>query len=81
VVRSDAKAKFRFRDGEILSAESGRLEGAHAVFDLLAWSDGRFEFVPGDPGEGQPLPQPFDYLLLEGCRRLDEESRSEETAS
>jgi DNA-binding response OmpR family regulator len=81
VVRSDAKAKFRFRDGEILSAESGRLEGAHAVFDLLAWSDGRFEFVPGDPGEGQPLPQPFDYLLLEGCRRLDEENRSEETAS
>jgi DNA-binding response OmpR family regulator len=80
VRRSARKAQFRFRDGEILSAESGKLVGAGAVFDVLAWTDGRFEFVPGDPGEGEPLAEAFDYLLLEGCRRLDEENRPSETA-
>jgi DNA-binding response OmpR family regulator len=81
VRRPGRKAQFRFREGEILSAESGKLEDAAAVFDLLAWTDGRFEFVPGDPGEGEPLREAFDYLLLEGCRRLDEEHRPSETAS
>lgn len=81
VLRTGRKAQFRFREGEILSAESGKLQGAAAVFDLLAWTEGRFEFVPGDPGDGEPMPEAFDYLLLEGCRRLDEEHRHSESVS
>lgn len=77
VRKSNRKTLIRFREGEILDAESGKLAGAEAVFELLAWSEGRFEFVPGDPGDGDPLPEAFDYLLLEGCRRLDEERRPE----
>jgi hypothetical protein len=30
----------------------------------------------GDPGAGSPLAR-FDYLLLEGCRRLDEARAAE----
>jgi DNA-binding response OmpR family regulator len=75
VRKSNRKSQIRFRDGEILSAESGKLEGSEAIFELLAWTEGRFEFLPGDPGEGDPLPEAFDFLLLEGCRRLDEERR------
>ena len=80
VRQTNRKAQVRFREGEILSAESGKLEAAEAIFELLAWTEGRFEFVPGDPGDGDPLPEAFDYLLLEGCRRLDEERRPEETS-
>ncbi len=64
-----------FRDGEVISAEYGRVTGAGAVYDLLSWTRGHFEFLPGDPGEGKPLAESFDYLLLEGCRRLDEQRR------
>ncbi len=76
-VRSGARSfEVRFREGEIVRAESGALAGADAVFDFLAWTDGHFDFSPGDPGEGAPLGQTFDQLVLEGCRRLDEESRA-----
>lgn len=80
VRKTNRKTLIRFRDGEILSAESGKLEGAEAIFELLAWVEGRFEFLPGDPGEGGPLPEAFDFLLLEGCRRLDEERRPADEA-
>jgi hypothetical protein len=76
-VRSGARSfDVRFREGEIVRAEAGALAGADAVYDFLAWTDGHFDFSPGDPGEGAPLGQTFDQLVLEGCRRLDEESRA-----
>jgi DNA-binding response OmpR family regulator len=67
--------EVRFREGEIVAARSGALEGAEAVFDFLAWREGHFDFAPGDPGSGAPLGETFDQLVLEGCRRLDEGAR------
>jgi DNA-binding response OmpR family regulator len=75
-VRSaSGRAEIRLRDGEIVSASAGPLVGAEAVFEFLAWGRGHFEFVPGDPVDREPLPESFDFLLLEGCRRLDEGAR------
>jgi DNA-binding response OmpR family regulator len=67
-------AEVRFREGEIVGARSGGLEGEEAVYDFLAWDAGRFEFVPG-PVEGGAMGETFDQLVLEGCRRLDEQRR------
>jgi CheY-like chemotaxis protein len=67
--------QVRFRDGEIVGADSEKAHGAPAVYELLSWRRGRFDLVPGDPGDGYPLGENFDCLLLEGCRRLDEEGR------
>jgi DNA-binding response OmpR family regulator len=64
-----------FRDGEIVWAKTGELAGVPAIFEFLSWDAGRFEFVPGDPGQGEPLGESFDQILLEGCRRLDERRR------
>lgn len=76
-VRSgDTWVQVRMREGEILGARSPRVTGEEAVFELLAWTRGHFEFVVGDPGAGSPLAR-FDYLLLEGCRRLDEARAAE----
>lgn len=75
VTSGTRRTQIWFREGEILSAESGRWRDAEAIFEFLAWTEGHFEFVPGDPGQGTPLPEAFDFLLLEGCRRLDEERR------
>jgi CheY-like chemotaxis protein/signal recognition particle receptor subunit beta len=61
-----------FREGHVVSATCGTLAGAEAVYAFLAWTKGSFKFTPGDPGEGQPLAQSVEHLLLEGCRLLDE---------
>ena len=64
-----------FRDGEIVRADSTSAAGDAAVFHLLEWERGAFEFAPGEPGEGTPVDGTFELLLLEGCRRLDDASR------
>jgi hypothetical protein len=61
-----------FREGDVVSATVGDVSGADAVYAFLAWTRGSFKFTPGDPGEGRPLAQSIEHLLLEGCRLLDE---------
>ena len=66
------RIEIRFREGEIVWARSDVGVGADAIYEFMSWTKGHFEFLPGDPGPGGPLSQGFEYLLLEGCRRLDE---------
>ncbi len=74
-VRSGTQVfEARFRDGEIVHAGLGERSGAEAVFGFLGWARGTFRFVPGAV-DGSPIAESFDQLLLEGCRRLDEERR------
>jgi hypothetical protein len=56
----------------VISATVGDVTGAEAVYAFLAWTKGSFKFTPGDPGEGEPLAESVEHLLLEGCRLLDE---------
>ena len=67
----------RFREGEIIGAEGEGRSGEAAIFALLAWEEGTFQFAPGDPGDGAPLGTGFSQLVLEGCRRLDEKRRAD----
>jgi CheY-like chemotaxis protein len=74
---SDA-AVFGFRSGKIVSAMCQDRGGPEAVFAFLTWERGEFNFIPGDPGPGEPIGN-VEYLLLEGCRRLDEIRHSGDT--
>jgi DNA-binding response OmpR family regulator len=69
----DRRADIRFREGEIVDAQCDESWGEDAVFAFLSWTQGRFHFLPGDPGEGVSLGESFNQMILEGCRRLDEE--------
>ena len=71
-VDAGRRTDVRFREGEIVDAQCEETWGEDAVFAFLAWTQGRFHFHPGDPGEGMPLGESFSQLILEGCRRLDE---------
>lgn len=64
----------RFRQGDVVGAESPRNGGVAAIYEMLGWTRGVFEFQPGDPGPGEALGTSFMQLLLEGCRLLDEGS-------
>lgn len=70
----------RFRKGELIGAQSEGRTGEAAVFDFLSWTSGYFAFTSGDPGSGDPIGEGFNQMLLEGCRRLDESSRSRPSA-
>jgi mutual gliding-motility protein MglA len=74
-------AVFGFRDGQMITATAQELTGPEAVYAFLAWTQGRFKFVPGDPGQGAPFAQSVEHLLLEGCRRVDEARQSAEGAA
>jgi CheY-like chemotaxis protein len=65
------------REGDIISATAGAVTGAEGVYAFLRWDKGSFKFTPGDPGEGTPLAQSVEHLLLEGCRLLDESRKGE----
>jgi len=72
-------AEVRFREGELVSLQVGTRSGEPALLDLLSWAEGHFSFAPGDPGSG-PVLGSFSQLLLDACRRLDENSRVQEPA-
>ena len=70
-------AMFGFRQGQIISAVCQDQSGTEAVFAFLTWERGQFDFAPGDPGVGESIAN-VEYLLFEGCRRLDEMRRTGE---
>jgi DNA-binding response OmpR family regulator len=71
-VRSGARLiEVRLRAGEIVGADTDSASGIEAVYELLAWTRGYFEFHPRPPEEQEPLGRCME-ILLEGCRRLDE---------
>lgn len=69
------RLEVRFLAGEIVGAESDTASGAEAVWEFLSWDRGGFEFGPAEMTAESALPGGFDALLLEGCRRLDEQGR------
>jgi len=69
-------AEVTFREGEIIRAVYNEKEGMDALFELLKEKDGRFKFIPEIPSEETETPKLGDFmgLLMEGVRRIDEES-------
>ena len=59
-------------DEEEVDELSWGLEDAECVYYLLKWTEGRFEFKPGDVGMEDRVGQSTTQLLMEGARRLDE---------
>ena len=64
-----------FKDGKVVDAELGRLQGENAFYRMLNTFEGKFEaqFVPVDRPE--KIEMSTQGLLMEGMRRLDEWGR------
>lgn len=70
-----ANGSIVMADGEILAAELGRLSGEKALFRMLGWRSGGFDFVPGQVAGPTEIVAPTRSLLAEGLRQLDEWNR------
>jgi len=60
------------RDGEIYNAACGRVQKEKALFRLLSWKDGIFEFRPLRLNVERKIESGTDHLLMEAMRQLDE---------
>lgn len=63
------------RDGNLIQASAGNVEGEKALFRLLAWRDGSFSFTPNRAAVAPKILTPTRALLMEGMRQLDEWDR------
>ncbi len=63
------------QNGEICAAEIGPIRAEKALFRMLDWCAGRFEFKPGNVEGGAEITATTRSVLAEGLRQLDEWSR------
>lgn len=63
------------RDGNLIQAAVGSVEGEKALFRLLAWRDGTFSFTPNRVHLTPRILTPTRAVLMEGMRQLDEWDR------
>lgn len=62
-----------FDRGEIVHAICGNEKGEAAVYRMLHWSDGEFVLDNGARAPQRTITASWQNVLMEGCRRLDEE--------
>ncbi|GAC1593254.1 MAG: hypothetical protein NVS3B20_18330 [Polyangiales bacterium] len=67
--------ELQFVAGEIYNALWGKHEGANAVYAMLRLRTGDFSLDPNFKAEKRLIEMSAEGLLLEGMRRLDEDSR------
>lgn len=60
------------KDGEIYNAVVSGVEKEKALFRLLQWDDGRFEFIPRLVQSARKIRSSVGNLLMEGMRQTDE---------
>ncbi|MEM7155717.1 MAG: DUF4388 domain-containing protein [Myxococcota bacterium] len=69
------EATLWFRDGAIVDAEMGRLQGESAIYRLLGQSDGHFDVEFKTVNRHQVITESTQGILMEGMRRVDEWGR------
>jgi CRP-like cAMP-binding protein len=67
-------ARFGFRDGHLIYAESSGILGLSAIDDTLRWRSGSFRFASGEAAPPANLDGDTMAILLDAVRRLDESS-------
>jgi len=60
------------QDGAIVHAVSGVQVGEEAIYTLMGWLEGDFNFVAGPAPPEQSVTIPTEQLLLEGARKVEE---------
>ncbi len=69
-----------FDRGAMVHAACGELTGVEAVYRLLQWHDGQFAFDKSGQAPLRSIAASWQEVLMEGCRRLDEQALEEAPA-
>ena len=67
------RGRIYFRNGEVIHADAGQLQGVDAFNLILSWAHGNVHEVPPPPGERQAtIDQSWQMLLMEATQAIDE---------
>jgi CheY-like chemotaxis protein len=82
VERPPTVARLHLRKGRVVRAqvEEPALAGAAAVYEILGWAAGAFDFLACDVGGVDEVQTSTTFLLMEGARRADEARQREADA-
>ncbi len=85
-VQKDArKGIIYIEDGDIIHAECEKIEGSEAFYKIFSWRSGSFETLGNIACPKITIKKNWQYLLMEGHRRIDEaddiNTRTDETES
>ena len=69
-----------FSDNEIIHAESGKIIGKEAFYDIMSWPSGTFSMIFSGT-ETRTIDSSWNFLLMEAVRRIDEQSEAEDQDS
>jgi CheY-like chemotaxis protein len=79
VERIEGAARLFLRKGRIIRADldeaapnGANTKGVNAVYEVLAWPHGDFDFLVGDVGGVDDIQTSTTHLLMESARRMDE---------
>ncbi len=73
------KGVIFFRDGNVVHAEQGKLQGIDAIYRMLLWKGGEFSCHPNLETLNSSVRMTLSHLLLECHRRLDENQDQEQS--
>lgn len=68
----DRQGRVYIKDGKVVHATLGTLEGESAFYDLALWKSGTFSFQVGEDAPKETINKSGTNLLIEATRRLDE---------
>jgi hypothetical protein len=72
---ADGEGTYTISNGHIAAAQFKELRGEEAVYAILQYNQGTFNFSPQViTMEAPEITESITFLLMEGCRRLDEAS-------
>lgn len=71
-------ARVYFFDGAVVHAALGPTTGEEVIYKILSWDEGDFSLEMGIEAPVVTIKRAWSGLLLEGAKRLDEESQKEE---
>jgi CheY-like chemotaxis protein len=74
-VRRREAGELVLREGEVVHAATGRVEGEKALYRLFGWDRGRFRFIPDETEAPRTVERPTRALLREGRRQAAEWDR------
>jgi hypothetical protein len=80
VIHDDFIGHIFMREGQIIHADACSKKGEDAFYFLLSLREGAFEFRKEVPCPEETITAHWEYLLIEGSRRKEQESLSEVVA-
>ncbi|MFO0614422.1 MAG: response regulator [Polyangiaceae bacterium] len=69
--------KIWFEQGAIVHATAGGVSGEDAFFDIMHWRAGEFSMRAGRTPTSRTIRASWHELLMESCRRVDEQRRED----